>query len=135
MSKYKLLFNYIKSYFPSEYRVTFGSQEENRENSIGVYFQGGKPIKKLVNDGSYLENVVNVVFNVNSKKDYKAVELCIEMLEDFVTKFNQVHDFTYSEESNSVSILYTELFGDINMLGFNGVGIPCYSLNYVIHYK
>lgn len=135
MSKYKLLFNYIKSYFPSEYRVTFGSQEENRENSIGVYFQGGKPIKKLVNDGSYLENVVNVVFNVNSKKDYKAVELCIEMLEDFVTKFNQVHDFTYSEESNSVSILYTELFGDINMLGFNGTGIPCYSLNYVIHYK
>ena len=135
MSKYKLLFNYIKSYFPSEYRVTFGSQEENRENSIGVYFQGGKPIKKLVNDGSYLENVVNVVFNVNAKKDYRAVELCIEMLEDFVKKFNQVHDFTYSEESNSVSILYTELFGDINMLGFNGVGIPCYSLNYVIHYK
>lgn len=135
MSKYKLLFNYIKSYFPSEYRVTFGSQEENRENSVGVYFQGGKPIKKLVNDGSYLENVVNVVFNVNSKKDYKAVELCIEMLEDFVTKFNQVHDFTYSEENGSVSILYTELFGDINMLGFNGVGIPCYSLNYVIHYK
>ena len=115
--------------------MTFGSQEENRENSVGVYFQGGKPIKKLVNDGSYLENVVNVVFNVNSKKDYKAVEACIKMLEDFVKKFNQVHDFTYSEDNGSVCILYTELFGDINMLGFNSVGIPCYSLNYVIHYK
>lgn len=135
MSKYKLLFNHIKSYFPSNYRVTFGSQEENREESIGVFFQGGTPKKKLVNNGEYLEHIANVVFNINAKKDYKAVEACIEMLEQFVQDFNRTHDFTYSEKENSVTILYTELFGDINMLGFNSTGIPCYSLNFLIHYK
>lgn len=135
MSKYKMLFNLVKSYFPSTYRVTFGSQEENREESIGVFFQGGTPRKKLVNSGEYLEHIVNVVFNINAKKDYKAVEDCIAMLEKFVQDFNKVHDLTYSEGDNSVTILYTELFGDLNMLGFNSVGLPCYSLNFLIHYK
>ena len=135
MSKYKLLFNYLKTLLPSDYRVTFGTQEEGKENTIGVFFQGGKPRKKLINSGEYLEEVVSVTLNINSKKDYKSVEKCIEDLERFVQEFNRVHDYTYSEGDSSVSILYTELFGNINQLGFNGVGIPCFSINYVIYYK
>jgi len=135
VSKYKLLFNYLKTLLPSEYHVTFGTQEEGKENTIGAFFQGGKPRKKLINNGSYLEDVVSVTLNINSKKDYKSVEKCIEDLELFIQEFNKVHDFTYSEGDSSVSILYTELFGNINQLGFNGVGIPCFSINYVIYYK
>lgn len=135
MSKYKLLFNYLKTLLPSEYRVTFGTQEEGKENTIGAFFQGGKPRKKIVSSGEYLEDVVSVTLNIHSKKDYKSVEKCIEDLEKFVQEFNKVHDYTYSEGDSSVSILYTELFGNINQLGFNGVGIPCFSINYVIYYK
>lgn len=135
MSEYKMLFNYIKQFFPSTYRVTFGTQEENAPNSIGVFFQGGTPRKKLVQNGEYFERVVSVTFNINAKKEYNAVEECIKMLEDFKEEFDKVHDMSYKEENSTVSILYTECFGDLNMLGFNGVGLPCYSLNYIIHYK
>lgn len=43
MSRYKLLFDFIKTVLPSGYKVTFGTQEENKENTIGVFFQGGTP--------------------------------------------------------------------------------------------
>lgn len=134
VSRYKLLFDFIKTVLPSGYKVTFGTQEENKENTIGVFFQGGTPKNRVITDGSYLEHTVTVTFNINASKDYNFVLSCIDDLEGFIRTFNEVHNEKYAEEKSSVTVLYTELFGDINMLGFNGVGIPCFSINYIIHY-
>lgn len=135
MSSYKMLFNYLKTLFPSKYRVTFGTQEENKEQTVGIFFQGGTPRKRIINRGEYLCNTVSVTFNVNSKKDYNAVEMCIKELEDIRGQLNTLHDFEYTSDNKKINVLYTELFGDINMLGLNSVGIPCFSLNYIIYYK
>ena len=134
MSRYKLLFDFIKTVLPSGYKVTFGTQEENKENTIGVIFQWGTTKSRIITDGSYVERRVIVTFNINASKDYNSVLSCIEDLVTFIRAFNEVHNTEYLEEESSVTVLYTELFGDINMLGFNGVGIPCFSINYIIHY-
>jgi len=134
-SKYKLLFNYIKTLLPADYIITFGTQDINKENTIGVFFKGGIPENRVITTGEYLIKTASITFNVNSKKDYNSVMECMTMLEALKTALDTSHDIEHTEGIDSVYIAYFEAFGDINQLGFNEMGIPVFSLNYIAKYN
>lgn len=135
IGKYKLLFNYIKTLIPPSYKVTFGVQEVNKENTIGVFFKGGIPQERDITTGEYKVKQAQITFNINSKKIEESVLDCMVMLEELQHKLDTTFNYEYVEGTNEVFIAYFECFGDVNQLGFNQSGIPCFSMNYIVHYN
>lgn len=135
IGKYKLLFNYIKTLIPPSYKVTFGVQEVEKENTIGIFFKGGIPENRDITTGEYGLKTSQIIFNINSKKNEKAVLDCMSMLEELQQKLDTTFNFDYVEDDAKVYISYFECFGDINQLGFNQNNIPCFSINYIVKYK
>lgn len=134
-SKYKLIFNCIKSLIPQDYRVTFGAQEVDKENTIGIFFKGGIPAERDITTGEYRVKSAQITFNINSKKIEKSMFDCMVMLEELQQKLDTTFNYEYVEGEDKVFIAYFECFGDINQLGFNQNKIPCFSMNYIVHYN
>lgn len=134
-SKYKLIFNYIKSLIPQEYRVTFGAQEVNKENTVGVFFKGGIPTERDITTGEYRVKSAQITFNINSKINEKSMLDCVVMLEELQQQLEKTFNYEYVEGEDKVYIAYFECFGDVNHLGFNQNKIPCFSMNYIVKYR
>lgn len=136
MNVYYTLFKAIRELCPKNYKGYFSTLKKNHERVYGVYFKGGAPINRRIDDGKYLTRSANVVFNINASKDVNGVLEGIKFCEDIVKTLEKTYNYIYTdpETGNKVIISSVSVLGDINTLGVNTFDIPTFSLNFIINY-
>jgi len=136
MSVYYTLYKAIKSLCPSSYRASFSTLKKNHENVYGIYFKGGAPTGRVLDDGSYKVRSVNVIFNVNASKSPDGVLEGYKFCEDVVRALETTANYEYidPDTGDRVVIINVVVLGDINALGVNSFDIPSFSLNFIINY-
>jgi len=131
----KLIYIHIKGLIPSGYKVSFGMQDIGKLKSIGVFFKGGVPEKRIINGGEYVTRKSQITLNIVSENTEAGVYACMAMLEGLQKALNTTHDIRVSEDTASVQIQQYKALGDINQLGVNPSGVPVFSLNYTVFYN